>query len=172
MDVRLLHGFALPLVLWGVVAPFVGIYVGHYLSRAWQREQWFRDKRYEDYQAVLSAIVASYMAIARVDMESLTSLFTPEMLHEVEVKKAESFRVLRDRIFIAEELELGGVLAEWDTNVTNYAMHTIDERIFAGRFSELNRKLVRMALNPPKRYRGFRLWRMNRQLAKLMQRRP
>lgn len=168
MDARLSYGWTLALVLWGVVAPLVGILVGHYLSRSSQREQWYRDKRYEDYQAVLSATVAAYMAIVRVDMASLTSLFTPEMLQEVEVIKADSFRVLRDRIFIAEELEFGGILAEWDTTVTNYARHAIDERIFAGRFSDLNEKLVRMALNPPKRYGWFRQWWSSRKLQKLL----
>jgi hypothetical protein len=113
MDVRLPQGLTLALVLWGVIAPLVGILIGHLLLRSWQREQWFRDKRYEDYQAVLSATVAAYMAIVRVDMASLTSLFTPEMLQEVEVIKADSFRVLRDRIFIAEELDYGGILVEW-----------------------------------------------------------
>ncbi len=69
MDARLSHGLTLALVFWGVIAPLVGILVGHYLSRSWQREQWFRDKRYEDYQAVLSATVAAYKAIIQVDRE-------------------------------------------------------------------------------------------------------
>jgi hypothetical protein len=95
-------------------------------------------------------------------MASLTSLFTPEMQQEVEVIKADSFRVLRDRIFIAKELDYGGILVEWDTIVTNYGMHTSDEREFAGRFSEFNDKLVRMALNPPKRPGWFKRWRLRR----------
>jgi hypothetical protein len=75
MDARLSHSWTLALVLWSVFAPLVGILVGHYLSRSWQREQWFRDKRSEDYQAVLSATVAAYTAIVWVDMASLTSLY-------------------------------------------------------------------------------------------------
>jgi hypothetical protein len=71
MDVRLPQGLTLALVLWGVIAPLVSILVGHYLSRSWQREQWFRDKRYEDYRAVLSATVAAFTAIVRVDMAIL-----------------------------------------------------------------------------------------------------
>ena len=162
MDARMSYGWTLALVLWGVIAPLVGILVGHYLSRSWQREQWFRDKRYEDYQAVLSATVAAFTAIVRVDMTSLTSHFTPEMQQEVEVIKADSFRVLRDRIFIAEELDYGGILVQWDSIVTNYGMHTSDEQEFTGRFSEFNDKLVRMALNPPKSPGWFKRWRLRR----------
>jgi len=170
MDATFSNGWALALILWSVIAPLVGILVGHYLSRSSQREQWFRDKRYEDYQAVLSATVAAYTAIVRVDMASLTSLFSPEMQQEVEVIKADSFRVLRDRIFIAEELDYGGILVEWNLIVTNYGMHASDEREFTGRFSEFNNKLVRMALNPPRRPRRLKLWWMSRELRKLNKR--
>lgn len=174
MNARFSHGWALALGIWGNITPLVGtligtlvgIFVGNFLSRSSQREQWFRDKRYEDYQAVLSATTAAYTTIVRVDMASLTSLMKPEMLQEVEVIKADSFRVLRDRIFIAEELNYAGILVEWDTAVTNYAMHTIDERKFADRFSKLNDKLVRMALDPPKHPGRFKRWRMRRELAK------
>ncbi len=169
MDAKFTHGLTLALVLWGVIAPLIGILFGHYLSRSWQREQWFRDKRYEDYQAVLSATVTAYMTIVRVDLASLTSMMRPEMLQEIEVMKADSFRVLRDRIFIAEELNYAGILVEWDTAVTNYAMRTIDERKFADRFSKLNEKLVHMALNPPRRPGWFKRWWMNRELVRLRQ---
>ncbi len=183
MDMRLPQGLTLALVLWGVIAPLVGILVGHYLSRSWQREQWFRNKRYEDYQAVLSATVAAYMVIIRVDKGDYSDLRgtiqrgpngityrEKKMLQEeIDEIKADSFRVLRDRIFIAEELDYGGILVEWDMIVTNYAMHTSDEREFAGRFSEFNDKLVRMALNPPKRPGWFKRWRMHRKLAKFRQ---
>jgi len=90
------------------------------------------------------------------------------MLQEIDVIKSDSFRVLRDRIFIAEELNFGGILAEWDTIVTNYQKHASDEREFAGRFSNLNDKLVRMALNPPKLHGRFKQWWMNWELAKYM----
>jgi hypothetical protein len=51
--------------------------------------------------------------------------------------------------------------------VTNYRMHTSDEREFAGRFSELNDKLVRMALKTPKRPSWFERWRLRRLSRKL-----
>jgi hypothetical protein len=181
MDAKLSHGWTLALVLWGVIAPLVGILVGHYLSRSSQREQWFRGKRYEDYQAVLSATVAAHMAIIQVykgdysdlrgtiqrGRNGITYREKKTVQEEIDVIKADSFRVLRDRIFIAEELDYGGILAEWDTIVTNYAKNTIDERIFAGRFSEFNDKMVRMALNPPKRLGWFKRWRLSRLSRKL-----
>ncbi len=82
------------------------------------------------------------MAIVRLDKASTTSHYVPEMVQEVEVIKVDAFRVLRDRIFIAEELEFANILAEWDTAVTNFEMRNSDEHTFADRFSKLNAKLV------------------------------
>ena len=166
MDTKLAHGWAVALVLWGVIAPLVGILVGHFLSRSWQREQWFWDKRYQDYEAVLSAVCSAYMAIVRLDKASTTSHYVPEMVQDVEVTKVDAFRVLRDRIFIAEELEFANILVEWDTAVTNFEMHNCDERTFADRFSKRNGKLVHMALHPPKSPGRFKRWQMGRALAK------
>ncbi|MGO9776024.1 MAG: hypothetical protein ACLQGT_13145 [Terracidiphilus sp.] len=179
MDTRFSQGWTLALVLWGVIAPLVGILVGHYLSRSWQREQWFRDKRYEDYQAVLSAIVAAYTSIIQVGWADYSDLRgeiergpngitfrKTKRSQEIDVIKADSFRILRDRIFIAEELDYGGIFVEWDTIVTNYSS---GEQEFTGRFSEFNAKLVRMALNPPKRPGWFKRWRMNRELVRFSQ---
>lgn len=164
MDAKLAQGWTVALVLWGVIGPIVGILFGHLLSRSWQREQWFRDKRHDDYQAVLSAVSSAYMAIVRLDKASTTSHYVPEMVQEVEVIKVDAFRVLRDRIFIAQELEFANVLVEWDAAVTNFEMRNSDERTFADRFSKLNAKLVGMALHPPKNPGRFRRWRMRREL--------
>jgi len=158
--------------LTGLGCALIGILVGHYLSRSWQREQWRRDKRYEDYQAVLSAITAAYMAIVRVDQASTTSHYTPEMTAEMEVIKVESFKVIRDRIFIADELENASIIMEWDEAVTYYDMHAINERKFAERYSKLNDRLIRMALNPPRLPGRFRRWRMKREYKKFRVQNP
>jgi hypothetical protein len=159
-NVKLPQGWELALVLWGVIAPLVGIIVGHFLTRSWQREQWFMDRRWQEYQELLSAVSAAYMAIIRLDIADKALSRTAALVHEVEAIKIESFRVLRDRIFIAEELTFADILVKWDTAVTNYEMNK-EERRFAERFTELNEHLTRMALSPPKRLGWFKRWRMH-----------
>jgi len=95
-----------------------------------------------------------------------TSLYNEEMVKELEVIKAESFRVLRDRIFIADELAYSDILVEWDSAVTNFDKRTIDDVTFAKRFNLVNDKLVRMALEPPKRPWWLKHWWNRRKLAK------
>jgi hypothetical protein len=146
--------------------------IGHLLSRSWQREQWLRDKRHEDYQAVLSAVSSAYMAIARLAGAVGTPNYTHELASEVEAMKVESFRVLRDRIFIAMELESEDVLVEWETTITDFDLRSINGRIFSDRFTDLNLKLVRMALHPPKGIGRFRRWRTHRELAKYRAKHP
>jgi len=106
------------------------------------------------------------MAIVPLDKESTTSYYVRVMGQEVEVIKVDAFRVPRDRIFIAKELEFANVPLEWDTAVTNFEMPNSDERTFADRFSKLNAKLVGMALHLPKNPGCIRRWRMRRELAK------
>ena len=84
----------------------------------------------------------------------------------VEAVKYESFRVLRDRIFIATEIENGNVLGDWDTAVTNFEMHASTVKVFGRRFNDLNARVVKMALNPPKRIGFYRRWRDRREVAK------
>jgi hypothetical protein len=42
--------------VWAAVGPLVGIVIGHYLTRSWQRSQWIADNRKEEYRKVLSGL--------------------------------------------------------------------------------------------------------------------
>ena len=97
----------------GIGGTLGGIVFGHFLTRSWQRKQWLLDKRTEDYQAVLTALTSAYLAITRVDTASFTSLYTDDMAREVEAIKGDAFRVLHDRIFIAEELRNAEIIKKW-----------------------------------------------------------
>jgi hypothetical protein len=148
------------LVCWGVISPLIGIIVGHVLSRSWQLKQWQMERRWQDYQAVMTAITSAYMAILRLDN---AHLHTRELADEVDAIKHDSFRVIRDRIAIADELERGSILADWDTAVTNYELRPKEDeedaqKRFGRRFNAINEQLVRMARQPPPR-RLSQVWR-------------
>src|SRR5258707_374913 len=74
---------------------------------------------------------------------------SPELLRAIDDAKFESFRVFRDRIYIAEELEWADMLGAWDTAVTNFEKAEDPEgRNFAERFNKISNALVRMAMRP------------------------
>ena len=169
-NTRTSHGLTVFLVCWAALSPLIGILVGHVLTRSWQIRQWRMDRRWQDYQAVMTAITSAYMAILRLDNAKATNSLTRELVAEVETIKHDSFRVIRDRIAIAGELENGNILVDWDTAVTNYEADTREERRFAERFSAINERLVRMARNPPpgtfKQLGRWLNWRAQYQLAR------
>ena len=93
---------------------------------------------------------------------------TEEISLQAEKSKIDSFRALRDRILIAEEIETANSLIDWDTAVTNY-LNTLDGKKFAERFSSINATLVHMARKTdlkPSLLMRWRMWRGQRNLVK------
>ena len=50
--------------VWAAVGPLVGILIGHYLGRSWQRRQWLADNRKEEYRRVLAGFNRLNMSLA------------------------------------------------------------------------------------------------------------
>jgi len=44
------------LIVWAAVGPLVGILMGHYLVRSWERKRWLADNRKEEYRRVLAGL--------------------------------------------------------------------------------------------------------------------
>jgi hypothetical protein len=148
----------------GIICTLGGAFGGQLLTRSWQHKQWLRDKRFQDYQDVLSAVTTAYMALIRPNPLRPNSL-------DIEAAKDHSFTILRDRIFIADDLALYRILEDWDAAVTNYEWAVKhggdrDGKAFGLRFNELNGRLVCMALQTPKGPGRFARWRNRRALAK------
>lgn len=104
--------WVITLLIWGSLSPLFGIVVGHVLNRSWQLKQWQMERRWQDYQAVMTAITSAYMAVLRLDNARVSQSLTRELMDEVESIKHDSFRVIRDRIAIANELEYANILGD------------------------------------------------------------
>ena len=44
------------LTIWAALGPLLGIVVGHYLTRSWQRRQWIADNQKEEYRKLLAGL--------------------------------------------------------------------------------------------------------------------
>lgn len=89
------------LAIWAAVGPLVGIAIGHYLVRSWERKRWLADNRKEEYRRVLAAVnklnefMIDYHATHYIDNEAFkqaikdtqmavnTSLFTSDIHDDV-----------------------------------------------------------------------------------------
>jgi phage gpG-like protein len=74
----------------GIAGTLCSSFVGHFLSRSSQREQWMRDRRHEEFQELLRSLAASMHA----EVEALyQSELTPEERKDKSAKHQISSRL-------------------------------------------------------------------------------
>jgi hypothetical protein len=125
-----------------------GVLLGHYLTRSWQREQWRLDHRREEYRELITALSDLFTNMQR----SAVYMGSQDRALKLETIKANAYRVIRDRILIAEELRGANILLRWAV-----AFHPVDGfghdnqtwSKFADEYLAINDALVTMALAPP-----------------------
>lgn len=145
-----------------------GVLLGHYLTRSWQREQWRLDRRREEYRELITALSDVFTNMQR----SAMYMGNQDRALKLEVIKANAYRVIRDRILIAEELRDANILQRWAM-----AFHPVDDfshgsetwKKFADEYSGINQMLVEMALAPPPNYWKRRLRKMRARFARRRQ---
>lgn len=131
--------------IWAGVGPIVGILLGHFLTRSSQREQWLRDKRNEEWHELLTALAESlrvslkiYPARALSDEEERT----------IVEAQSNSFRVIRDRIFIAPDVQALNIENRWSAAV-QYHSQTMDAKKLGNAYKELRDEIVSTATKRP-----------------------
>lgn len=138
------------LAIWAYIGPLVGIAFGHWLSRAWQFKQWKLENRRQEYREVLTALATAYTAMQRYIVEPNRGKMRVDLSEQTESErrleqaKLESFRVLQDRIAIAQELESTDIITRWAEAFHNFE-HTPEERRFANRYFAIRDTIVKMA---------------------------
>lgn len=91
------------LQFWGCIGPLVGLLVGHVMTRSWQREQWLRDSKKQEYKELLTSLT-----IASVDLiEFLASQGTPLQVDGSGWRSSLKISMVKlsDCIFIAHDLD-------------------------------------------------------------------
>lgn len=127
----------------GIVGTFGGSMVSQFLTRATTRQQWLMDNKKQEFRELLTALSAAYMKLAQIAAPD--EVHPPELKQQADTLKVEAYRILRDRLYIAEEVAQVGALDLWDP-ATHNLQATKDFRTFAGRFTELQNELVAIAL--------------------------
>lgn len=122
----------LSLAVWAAAGPLVGILVGHFLTRSWQRTQWLMDSRKQEYRELLTTLTNTYIVFGQYIGHSIA--LDPQTRREVDQAERESYRVVRDRLFIAKDLQEADILNLWATAVENYKQG-LDIKVFAKRFT-------------------------------------
>lgn len=131
--------------IWAAVGPIVGILLGHFLTRSWQREQWLRDKRNEEWHELLTALAESLRVSLKIYPARALSGEEERTIVEAQ---SNSFRVIRDRIFIAPDVQALNIENRWSAAV-QYHSQNVDAKKLGNAYKELRDEIVRTATKRP-----------------------
>jgi hypothetical protein len=131
--------------IWAAVGPIVGILLGHFLTRSWQRKQWLRDKRNEEWHELLTALAESLRVSLKIYPARTLSGEEERTIVEAQ---SNSFRVIRDRIFIAPDVQALNIENRWSAAV-QYHSQTMDTKKLGNAYKELRDEIVQTATKRP-----------------------
>lgn len=113
---------------WAAIGPLVGILLGARLARRSQRDQWIADNRKSEYRELLTALTKAFTGIVQLRAPGVA--LGPQEQKALSDLEAQSFVAIRDRIFIAKEIENLKLLARWSQALRQYD-NTLDVAAFA-----------------------------------------
>jgi hypothetical protein len=104
------------LQIWSALGPLIGIGLGAYLTRSWQRKQWSLDNKKTEYRELISTLSRSVQRIIHnVPLPSYAGLavVNPEEEKEILLANVDARSVIHDRIFIHSRLQSENILERW-----------------------------------------------------------
>jgi hypothetical protein len=105
------QGWSLVIAAVGITGTLAGAVVNNFLGRSWQKKQWVLDNKKQEYRELLSSMAKTERLIRE-------SRATGVAIEGVELRAAwesenETWRVIQDRIFIADSVKKMRVLSRW-----------------------------------------------------------
>jgi hypothetical protein len=98
----------------GILGSLSGVFLTSRLTRSWQRTQWIADNKKAEYRELLSSIAKSERLIREIYSVHVQSVEERRTVWEAE---NETWRVIQDRIFIADSVKRLRVLSRWSSNI-------------------------------------------------------
>ena len=130
------------LSVWGALGPLVGVVLGGLLTMWLQRRQWQINNKKEEYRELISTLTRSFNVI--LDAHTPMVAHGPEeqrAAHEAEIR---ALVVIRDRLFINDEVRQINLLDRWRDAVHDISTHG-HSTAFARKVGELLTDIVTSA---------------------------
>jgi hypothetical protein len=128
----------------GIVGTLSSGPMTQYVARHSQHEQWERDKRTEEFRELLDALTVAYLDACETARIAIIEAAPDDIDNgEFEPSAADmtAYRLLRNRLFTAIDLEAEDVTRRWDPALINFKTNGNIER-FAARFSSISATIV------------------------------
>jgi hypothetical protein len=128
------------LALWGTIGTLLGVLIGAWLTRSWQRKQWVLDSKKAEYRELISTLSESYHTIVRLlPVLGGISAMTPEEYTALSERWVAGMKVVEDRIFIDGEVRAANIRESW-MQVADFDLQKL-----GAQWKDLHDALVRMA---------------------------
>jgi hypothetical protein len=117
--------------IWAALGPLVGVCIGAYLARRWQRDQWIADNKRSEYRKLLTTLAKTFTSI--IELRAAGVALGPKdqrTLFNLEVRAS---AVILDRIFIADEVKEMNLLKRWNQALRDYD-NTLNSDVFSSAF--------------------------------------
>jgi len=108
----------LVLACWAAIGPLLGIAIGQYLTKSWQREQWTLDNKKQEYRELLAILTRSYGTIIRLQAPGAVRSGDEEK--ELHTAHLDALAVMRDRLFIGRSPMLLTIFKLWTDATEEY----------------------------------------------------
>ena len=125
---------------WSAIGPLIGVLIGSWLTRSWQRKQWVLDSKKTEYRELISTLSHSYHTIAK-NAHLGGMIFSVEQLTDRSEASEAGKRVIEDRLFIVEEMRKENIRELW----ARLAAENEDEKRLAAYWNDLYGLLMKMA---------------------------
>jgi hypothetical protein len=99
--------------MWSGVGPLVGVLIGAWSARSWQRKQWELDNRGAEYRELITVLSQSVYCIIKNGPFRMR-LVRSEQQRESEEAMFLGQRNVRDRIFMDRQMREAGIPEFWE----------------------------------------------------------
>jgi len=130
---------SISLGVWAAVGPLIGIALGHFLTRSWQHQQWLLDRRKEEWRELLTALAESLRSSLKICPARVLS---GDEEREIVNAHADSFRVIRDRIYIAADVKSLELENRWSAAVQHHSQ-TLDAAALGRTYDAIRLEIVK-----------------------------
>jgi hypothetical protein len=121
--------------IWSVAGPLVGVLIGAYVANRNQRKHWIADNKKQEYRELLTALTRAFGAMLELRGAGMIAL-GPEDQRAYGAMETQALQIIRDRLFIADEVTQMDLLNRW-ADATKDFDSTHNPRTFAAGFGKI-----------------------------------
>lgn len=128
---------------WILVGLLIGVFVGAWLARSWDRKKWMNDNRKQEYRELLTALTNGATAVIERYSPKISPLTKDEM-EAATNRYMDAMKTIKDRIFIAEDMDRMAIFDRWAKAVKT-AQDARDIKKFESIFETIRKEIVSAA---------------------------